>query len=246
MATYTVQATPQAVSNSNAGYLINGILSLQLAAGQQTATWVQQAAVVVQGAAVPVTCPGLPGWVALGQKLECAFAINYNQGGAATTLSGRFEEVASTGARATFDGPGVPVSFDRADASQAVGACAAVHQAFSTNGMLLDHVSGIAPSFSAQEPTTVCGAATWSFGVSIVPMHEVPCGPTQVSPLPTKPLAGLCHNDVPVATANGHACSMPQQQRIVVRPAVAATAGAAQLSWWGHCTSHALSCTVAM
>lgn len=174
---YTVTATPQAVAGSDAPvYQLEGVVSVS---NPSTigALRVDEVFVVVDNAAVPLGCsPGLPGILAPNARVDCAFVVNYNQGGKANTLIGRATTVSDFGTLAASEGAAVNFGFESADVSGARGACARVYQTFATNYFDLVQVTGVAPSFDPNEPTTVCSPATWNFDVRFTPKQGAPCG----------------------------------------------------------------------
>lgn len=136
---------------------------------------------VVDTAAVALGCrPGLPGILSPGARVDCGFLVNYNQVGAPNVLIGRAIVVSDLGGRTPVESSFVQFSFDNADVSGASGACARVSQTFATNWFDLEQVTGIAPSFTPEEPTTVCSPATWKFDVRFTPRQNAPCGVQQV------------------------------------------------------------------
>jgi hypothetical protein len=177
LGSYTVAATPEPVPGSDPQYQLQGMVTVQNPAGNTVPMTIQQVNVVVDTAQVALVCPGLPGTLAPGQVAQCPFLVNYNKGPAPNALFGRVTD--ATG-RSVGEGTPVLFSFDTADASGARGACARVYQTFATNWFDLVQVTGVAPSFTADEPTTVCSPATWRFDVRFTPRELAPCGVQQV------------------------------------------------------------------
>jgi hypothetical protein len=142
---------------------------------------VDEVYVVVDTAAVALGCrPGLPGILSPGARVDCGFLVNYNQVGAPNVLIGRAIVVSDLGGRTPAESSSVRFSFDNADVSGAKGACARVSQTFATNWFDLVQVTGVAPSFNPEEPTTVCSPATWNFDLRFTPRQNAPCGVQQV------------------------------------------------------------------
>jgi hypothetical protein len=143
---------------------------------------VEEVQAVVDGAAVPLACnPGLPYVLGPSAGLSCAVLVNYNRGAVPDVLFGRAVFSTEVGTRRTVDGTGARFGWESADVSQARGACVRVSQGFATNWFELVQASGVAPSFDAQDPTTVCAPATWTFNVKFTPKDGAPCGPQQVT-----------------------------------------------------------------
>lgn len=177
---YTVVAVPESVAGAAAPqYQLEGFVSV--VNSNPNPVRVDEVYVVVDTAAVPLGCkPGLPGILSPGARVDCGFLVNYNMGGAPNTLYGRAVVVSDLGGRTNAEGTQVAFSFDSADVSGAKGACARVSQTFATNWFDLMQVSGVAPSFDSDDPTTVCSPATWRFDVRFTPRQNAPCAVQQV------------------------------------------------------------------
>jgi len=182
MGRYTVIATPVPVPGAAvAQYQIDGVTTISNTDAASSIR-VDEAFVVVADAAVALACtPALPGILQPGARVSCPFSVNYNAGGRANSLVGRVRVVSDWGVPSTAESATVPFTFDSADVSQADGACARVSQTFATDHFDLVQLTGVAPSFSPAEPTTVCSPVTWAFDVRFTPREGTPCGSQKVS-----------------------------------------------------------------
>lgn len=178
---YTVIAAPQAIAGTEAAqYLLEGVVSVSNP-DSTAGVRVDEVFVVVDNSAVPLGCrPALPGILSPGARVDCAFLVNYNQGGLPNAVRGRATVVSDWSVRRTAEGAPARFSFDTADVSNAKGACARVYQTYATNYFDLVQTTGVAPSFTSSEPTTVCSPATWTFDVRFTPREGAPCGVQQV------------------------------------------------------------------